>query len=158
MRYYHMEFNNNNSNNNINKNKNSEIIIAEPKREIKYEPPKKKAVDVAVYNNKWQQLLSAYPRVHICAEAESILIKPADIVVLREGYHGLAANSFLLHAYYNYRQLILFYYTALGEYYIGVPGIYYERQKRIAAMFGFEGFEGGNEEGCFGYYMKKVEL
>jgi hypothetical protein len=39
-----------------------------------------------------------------------------------------------------------------------VPGIYYERQRRIAMMFGFEGFEGGNEDGGFGYFMKKVEI
>ena len=55
------------------------------------------------------------------------------------------------------------------EYYLGVPGTYYERECRIAEMFGFEGFENGEARmhdeidhvahtGCFGYYMKRVEI
>jgi hypothetical protein len=86
-------------------------------------------------------------------------------MVLAEKYHELSSNSFLLHAYYNYRQLLLFRYSKSGEYYIGVPGIYYERQQRIATMFGFEGFENGSESqelelqnGNFGYFMKRVEI
>jgi hypothetical protein len=63
-----------------------------------------------------------------------------------------------LHSYYNYRQLFLFRYTDSGEYYIGVPGIYSERQQRVAMMFGFEGFEGEAVNGEYGYYMKRVEI
>lgn len=151
--------------------------------------------------NKWSQLLEIYPRVHILPEAQSVLIKPKDLIVLTEKHHGLAANSFVLHAYYNYRQLLLFCYhngtgntgnhadlhaadsriaadsgnadagkpSAKPEYYLGAPGIYNERECRVAEMFGFEGFESGearmHEErervvynGCFGYYMKRVEI
>lgn len=125
--------------------------------------------------DKWSQLLDTYPQVHILPEAQSILIKPKDMIILTEKYHDLATNSFVLHAYYNYRQLLLFSYiqekTDQAEYYIGVPGIYYERERRLAEMFGFEGFENGearmrDEEeretglrsGCFGYYMKRVEI
>ena len=55
-------------------------------------------------------------------------------------------------------------------YYLGVPGTYYEREKMVAVMFGFEGFEASGEEektaasgfgmppGTFGYYMKRVEI
>ena len=59
-------------------------------------------------------------------------------------------------------------------FYIGVPGAYLEREKKVAVMFGFEGFalsERGNrarsmagnrngniETGAFGYYMRKVEI
>lgn len=73
-------------------------------------------------------------------------------------------NSFLLHGFYNYRHLILGKYP--GEkresiYYLGVPGNFYNREKMVAEMFGFEAFEGGRhpaEPGDFGYYMKRVEL
>ena len=52
---------------------------------------------------------------------------------------------------------------------MGVPGIYYDREKRIAHLFGFEGFENGESRlvngdnrrayaGCFGYYMKQVNI
>lgn len=130
---------------------------------------------VELEEDKWEQLCKTYPQVHIFPEAESILIKPKDMIVLTRQYHELAANSFVLHSYYNYRQLLLFRYNEnaldMGRiaYYIGVPGIYYEREKRIAMMFGFEGFENGESRmqeeckraayiGCFGYYMKQVDI
>lgn len=136
-------------------------------------------------SDKWEQLADTYPQVHIFPEAQSLLIKPKDLVVLTQKYHGLISNSFVLHSYYNYRQLLLFRLEekekAEGriksadvkqteiKYYLGVPGVYYEREKRIAQMFGFEGFDIGEArmcreeerqayEGCFGYYMKQVEI
>lgn len=128
-----------------------------------------------IQEDKWQQLLTLYPEVHICPEAQSILIRPKDVVVLTGKYHELATNSFVLHSYYNYRQLLLFRYpvddtdTKTPLYYLGVPGVYYEREQRIAQIFGFEGFENGEArmqqdadkkvyKGCFGYYMKRVEI
>lgn len=128
-----------------------------------------------IHEDKWQQLMKIYPQVHICPEAQSIVIRPKDAVILTQQYHELATNSFVLHAYYNYRQLLLFRYIDRGtaksdiKYYLGVPGVYYEREQRIAQMFGFEGFENGEArmqqdadtkvyKGCFGYYMKRVEI
>lgn len=123
-----------------------------------------------IEEDKWQQLLKIYPEVHICPEAQSILIRPRDAVILTRKYHELATNSFVLHAYYNYRQLLLFRYAQdSAKYYLGVPGVYYEREQRIAQLFGFEGFENGEARmqqeadrktynGCFGYYMKRVEI
>ena len=121
--------------------------------------------------DKWKQLCKNYPQVHIYPDADTVVIKPKDIIVLTQEYHELATNSFVLHAYYNYRQLLLLRYHQGSEvsYYLGVPGVYYEREKRIAYMFGFEGFENGesrlvNESrrqayvGCFGYYMKQVKI
>ena len=121
--------------------------------------------------DKWKQLCKNFPQVHIFPEADTIVIKPKDMVILTQEYHDLATNSFVLHAYYNYRQLLLLRYHQGQEeiYYLGVPGVYYEREKRIALMFGFEGFENGesrlvNEDrrqayaGCFGYYMKQVNI
>lgn len=121
--------------------------------------------------DKWKQLCKNYPQVHIYPEADTIVIKPKDMVILTQEYHELATNSFVLHAYYNYRQLLLLRYHQGMEvtYYLGVPGVYYEREKRIALMFGFEGFENGesrlvNEDrrqiyaGCFGYYLKQVNI
>ena len=46
------------------------------------------------------------------------------------------------------------------SFHLGVPGSFYEREKMVAVMFGFEGFEcnGPVEIGKFGYYMRRVEL
>lgn len=124
-----------------------------------------------LHTDKWERLCHTYPQVHIFPEADTLVIKPKDLVVLTQEYQELAANSFVLHAYYNYRQLLLLRYAERGQscYYLGVPGIYYEREQRIAQLFGFEGFENGESRlvngesrraylGCFGYYMKRVEL
>ena len=37
-----------------------------------------------IYADKWQQLRKIYPEIHICSEAQSILIRPRDVVILRQ--------------------------------------------------------------------------
>jgi hypothetical protein len=145
---------------NISKNLCRDEKVSARKDEcLKAEMPR---LEVKVYGNKWQQLLKDYPQVHVIPDAESILIKPKDVVVLSEEYHNLSSNSFLLHAYYNYRQLLLFRYLASEEYYIGVPGIYNDRQQRLAMMFGFEAFESLSDNSkphdTYGYFMKGVTI
>ena len=92
-------------------------------------------------------------------------VEPKDFIILRAPYQSLVNNSFLLHGFYNYRHMILGPDKEIGEgegtcFYLGVPGTYFEREKMVAIMFGFEGFECGGpvEVGKFGYYMRKVEL
>ena len=94
---------------------------------------------------------------------EFLSVGREDFVVLRERCYQMTHNSFLLHGYYNYRHLLLLRQEAAGQakYYIGVPGNFYEREKQVARMFGFESFEGAREpawEGDFGYYLISVEL
>lgn len=121
---------------------------------------------VPVFSDKWEQLKSQYQKVHPFGdEREFITIEPKDFVVLGEGSQKLVNNSFLLHGFYNYRHLILGKDYQLGSggkvcFYIGVPGVFFEREKMVAVMFGFEGFEtaGPVEIGKFGYYLRKVEL
>lgn len=114
--------------------------------------------------NKWEQLNRIYPKIQPFGDVREYLsISPCDFVILSEHYQEMVQNSFLLHGYYNYGHLIL---TKIKEgiddnYYLGVPGVYYEREKQAALLFGFEGFEGdGNavQDGSFGYYMKRVEI
>ncbi len=114
--------------------------------------------------DKWQQLWKLYPHIQpFQDEREYLSLGPEDFVVLRSGDYGLAHNSFLLHGYYNYAHLILTQMSVKGanRYYIGVPGNFYEKEKQVAVMFGFESFECRQEparEGDFGYYMIRVEL
>ncbi|MED9903090.1 MAG: DUF6128 domain-containing protein [Lachnospiraceae bacterium] len=115
-------------------------------------------------DDKWEQLGRHYPRIHPFGdEREYLSITPRDFVVLSRQYQNLVQNSFLLHGYYNYGHVIL---TKIKEreedsFYLGVPGVYFDREKQAALMFGFEGFEAGTDlvaEGGFGYYMKRVEI
>lgn len=194
-------------------NTSREEIQRETRKSNEWGNPSRQENISNIAADKWTQLMETYPRVHIFPEAQSVLIKPKDLIVLTEKYHEMATNSFVLHAYYNYRQLLLFCYPngagngqnadaqqqgngqpdagsrtsvhaadnsygstpnaaqsqSKTEYYLGVPGTYYERECRIAEMFGFEGFENGEARmhdeidrvahtGCFGYYMKRVEI
>lgn len=115
-------------------------------------------------DTKWEQLSSIYPHIHPFRDAREFLsVGPEDFVVLRERCYQMTHNSFLLHGYYNYRHLLLMRQESSGEakYYIGVPGNFYEREKQVARMFGFESFEGSREpawDGDFGYYLIPVEL
>ena len=157
----------------------SEIETAETEELVMEEAVEEEInpVQEMLYEDKWKQLCSTYPVCHPFGEGEEyITISPKDFVVLRKEYQNLVSNSFLLHSFYNYHHVIL---GKMGKeeddtYYIGAPGNYFDREKKVAVMFGFEGFArsatgnhkqpGGLQEkqtvlnGDFGYYMKKVEI
>lgn len=114
--------------------------------------------------SKWNQLSAIYPHINpFQDEREYLSISPRDFVILSEKYYRLIHNSFLLHGYYNYRHLILQRLERRGEvkYYIGVPGNFFDKEKQVAIMFGFESFECLDEparSGDYGYYMMRVEI
>lgn len=118
-------------------------------------------MDTVILNDKWDQLRQIYPVVHPYEdERDYISIQPKDFVIMTGDYQHLANNSFLLHGFYNYRHIVLGR-ERDGFFYLGVPGVYYEREKMVALMFGFEVFEcnGGTAEvGKFGYYLRKVKV
>jgi len=118
----------------------------------------------SLYEDKWTQLTQHYRTIHPFGDERSYLsIKPEDFIILQGQYQKLVGNSFLLHGYYNYGHVLLERQEKDGHcsYYLGVPGIYHEREKQVAGLFGFEGFEGAASpyaEGSFGYYMLPVEI
>lgn len=122
------------------------------------------SVPVETYEDKWEELCKKYEIIHPFGNREEYLsLSPKDFIIFPEKYQHLVNNSFLLHGYYNYRHVILGKKEEGGKniYYLGVPGVYYEREKMVAIMFGFEGFECGEKRaaaGGFGYYMRRVEL
>ena len=119
---------------------------------------------VPLKEDKWLQLCTIYPHVRpFRDERDYLSLGPADFVLFSEESYRAVNNSFLLHGFYNYRHLILARVEKRGEiqYYIGVPGNYFDREKQVAVMFGFESFECAEEPaqtGDFGYYMMKVQL
>lgn len=136
----------------------------EPASEAPFLRSQRKMQAGQISPNKWEQLNRIYPKIQPFGDVREYLsIAPCDFVILSEHYQEMVQNSFLLHGYYNYGHLIL---TKIKEgiddnYYLGVPGVYYEREKQAALLFGFEGFEGDGDavqDGSFGYYMKRVEI
>ena len=114
-----------------------------------------------IREDKWEQILATYETIHPYGDGRVyVKLEPKDFVIMQGKYQHLVNNSFLLHGFYNYRYLILG--KEQGkEIYLGVPGVFYEREKMVALMFGFEAFdcEGGNTRpGGFGYYLRRVEL
>lgn len=109
--------------------------------------------------DKWEQILDSYEKIHPYGdERVYVKLEPKDFIILQSKYQHLVNNSFLLHGFYNYRYIIL---GKENDYYLGVPGVFYEREKMVALMFGFEAFEcpgGVAKAGEFGYYLRKVEL
>lgn len=109
--------------------------------------------------DKWEQILFTYDQIHPYGdERVYVKLEPKDFVILQAQYQQLVNNSFLLHGFYNYRYVIL---GKENDYYLGVPGVFYEREKMVALMFGFEAFEcqgGEAKPGEFGYYLRRVEL
>lgn len=65
-------------------------------------------------------------------------IKRQDLSRLPRKEWRLANNSFLLHGFYNYHHLL--YIEEDGNVWIGVPGIYHDKEKQAANMFGFTEF------------------
>ena len=134
----------------------------EPEPEVPPKPPEKDSFKL--YPNKWQQLCAIYPIVHPFGDGRAYFsIEPRDFVVLQERFQPMVQNSFLLHGFYHYRHLLL------GrqqqgrnyQYFLGVPGVFYVKEKAVAMFYGFESFEGSTtpaSEGSFGYYMKRVLL
>jgi len=126
----------------------------------------KNHTEVRCFDNKWDQLLNEYPQIHPFGDERTFIsIEPRNFIILSAPFQKLVNNSFLLHGFYNYRYLILGPDKELGEgsgecFYLGVPGTFFEREKMVAVMFGFEGFEcdGPVEVGQFGYYLRRVEL
>ncbi|MGN1180368.1 MAG: DUF6128 domain-containing protein [Suilimivivens sp.] len=145
----------------------TESKVIKPKEESEKEPREEPGLKaVSIPSDKWEQLKCQYKTIHpFSDEREFITIEPKDFIVLRESYQKLVNNSFLLHGFYNYRHLILGKDYKIGAdhetcFYLGVPGVFFEREKMVAVMFGFEGFEaaGPIEIGKFGYYLRKVEI
>ena len=119
---------------------------------------------VRLLEDKWAQIYSIYPHVRpFQDEREYLSIGPADFLLFPAAAYRQVNNSFLLHGFYNYKHLILTRVERRGEiiYYVGVPGNFYEREKQVAVMFGFESFECAEEpaqDGDFGYYMMRTQL
>ena len=124
----------------------------------------RKRKNVRLLENKWAQLWAIYPHIKpFNDEREYISIGPSDFVLFPEASYKMVNNSFLLHGFYNYNHLLLARVERRGEaaYYIGVPGNFYEKEKQVAIMFGFESFECAEEPaqaGDFGYYMMRTGL
>lgn len=108
-----------------------------------------------------------FPRIYPFEDNEIIFcvkIEPKDIGMLPKEVWPLSNNSFLMHGFYCYHHLIFAKLkNRYGTYYIlGIPGIYHNRERFMARMFGFENFKSIRKrdlrQGDFGYWYLPIQL
>jgi len=114
-----------------------------------------------------RKIFEKYPRIYPFEDNEVLVcakIEPKDIGLLPKELWALSNNSFLVHGYYCYHHLI---FAKLKDrygcrYILGIPGIYHNREKFMAKMFGFDGFKPIRKrelrQGDFGYWYMTVSF
>ncbi len=109
-------------------------------------------------DQEWEQVRRSCHKVEACRElGEAYRVNKGDFAVLPESVKHILQNSFLVHGLMNYGYLLLFCADEkLKQLGVGVPGVYYEKEKLVAEMFGFPQFwcDGKSNNGKFGYYLR----
>ncbi len=110
-------------------------------------------------NENWNKFLEQYQRIHPFAdknEMQCIKIELKDLKILPKSQWILSSNSFVLHGYYNYQYLILG--KINNKFILGVPGVFCNKEKLVAGIFGFDDFKPAQVSECktgrFGYWYK----
>lgn len=113
------------------------------------------------------KLFTHYPKFYPFEDKNVIScvkIEPKDIHLFPLETRVLTNNSFLMHGYYCYNHLIFAKIKDRGghKYIIGVPGIYHNKERFLAKMFGFEYFKSVKKRelraGDFGYWFIPILL
>lgn len=111
-------------------------------------------------DQEWEQVRRSCHKVEACRElGEVYRVNKGDFAVLPESIKHILQNSFLVHGLMNYGYLLLFRADEkMKQFGVGVPGVYYEKEKLVAEMFGFPQFwcDGKSNNGKFGYYLRIV--
>ena len=116
---------------------------------------------------QWRYLEEHFPVMRyqdgVGGTISSIRLGNRDLSRIPRDKWELGNNSFLLHGFYQHRHLLLLRRETPEEisYYLGVPGIYNEKEQMLASMFGFREFrrmkEPEQREGIGGYWCREVK-
>lgn len=146
----------------MNFNKFNESKISNQKKEQKIKAETQDNIKPYI-----KRILDGYPGMYPFEDDEvidCIKLEPHDIGVFPMDKWPLANNSFLLHGYYTYRHLIFARLKRNNRihYILGVPGIFRDREKFMAKMFGFNNFKGVRNKplntGEFGYWYMYLNV
>lgn len=109
-------------------------------------------------DREWELIRSSCHKVETCKQlGEVYRVNKGNFAVLPESMKHILQNSFLVHGLMNYGYLLLFRVDEkVRQFGVGVPGVYYEKEKLVAEMFGFPQFwcDGKSDNGKFGYYRR----
>ncbi len=116
--------------------------------------------------NPMEQLLKTHIKLPQFIDSpfkECVKLVPQDIGLLPINNWKLGQNSFLTHGYYRYKYIMLgkVSFNSKETYVIGVPGVYTNKEKYLANMFGFSLFipvkKADVKSGSFGYWVWEVK-
>ena len=111
-----------------------------------------------VWVDTWERFKNTYPYFTLPEDknVECVRIELKDLRELPRKYWYLGNNSFQLHGFFNYRYLVL---GKLEEdkWFIGVPGIYQQQERMMAAIFGFPEFMTTDHINQFGYWYHTLD-
>ncbi|GHU62023.1 hypothetical protein FACS189418_2670 [Clostridia bacterium] len=118
-----------------------------------------------IWENLKEQFSSLEP-LSIEEKHEVLSLKPQDIGLLPRELWLFGNNSYLLHGYYQYRYLVLIRLEDYSShdlrirYFLGVPGVYQNHERFMAAMFGFSQFylAKTSTQASFGYWCTEIFL
>ncbi|GEM_PF-5072424 len=134
------------------------IKMEEAQRIPELDDPEPEMEPEGSLNENWDKLIQQYKSLNPFSdqEIECIRIELKDLRILPKSQWGLSSNSFVLHGFYNYQYLILG--RIRERFIIGVPGIYCNKEKLVAGLFGFNDFKPAQvseyKTGRFGYWYK----
>jgi hypothetical protein len=130
-------------------------------------PYQKKRQEQQESKNAFEEMIAQYPKLPMYGAAElfdCVRIHPKDIGKLDMRNWKLGVNSFLTHGFYTYQYLLLGkmrFDNGRESQIIGVPGVYSNRERYLANMFGFEQFipikKTGMKTGQFGYWIVELQ-
>lgn len=112
----------------------------------------------------WNELMETQPILQPFSNEKirCMRIELKDLRMLPPANWHLCSNSFLLHAYFTHRHLILGENPSVkgNRWFVGVPGIRYRQEHVLAAIFGFSDFlpdkESAGAEAPFGYWYRAI--
>ena len=116
-----------------------------------------------IWEEQWEKLTKNHPIVKLFSDdtISCVRIELKDLRELPKRYWYLGNNSFLLHGFFNYRYLLLGCFEREKRWFLGVPGIYQNQERVMAAIFGFPEFltEGEAMEPVnhFGYWYRLLD-
>lgn len=123
-----------------------------------------KFLEEALWEKVFQKLRL---KLNICfpfeaEEIECVKMQLRDLQSFPKKYWYIGNNSFLLHGFFNYKHIIMGEMNENGkrEYFIGVPGVFANQERIMAAMFGFPEFRTAKnveyKTGNFGYWYRII--
>lgn len=132
-----------------------------------YEEEKFEAEDLESKSD-WTTIFSQNNMIDAFADDDyydCVEITPEDLKKLPLSDTNILTNSFLMHGYYGYKHILFGKVQRNGEknlYFIGIPGVYSNREKFMSSMFGFNNFKKSHRSDSrnpyFGYWYMEIYI